>query len=250
MAAKYPIAKTNAPTTTGADNDIIDGGDFKTNINADNSKDKFDRNNSSLTEISTKREFPKQLDLAQVCIYGLSILSVGIFLFLPFVNLLHPSPWQRSIGTIHSFGSLIAIVVAVYTGHLAFPLLRGSAKVLPQVRTLIFWTTSAAFLAITTGNWAYMRFSADLEFGGGRAWLKENSPLVPSVLSNYHKFSGLFILPMGVACAWILWTYGDAILDKKYRVVLSATCVALMALMFFAMGGLVTGLGMAKIHAL
>ena len=33
MAAKYTIAKKDAPTTTGADNDIIDGGDYKTNIN-------------------------------------------------------------------------------------------------------------------------------------------------------------------------------------------------------------------------
>ena len=201
-------------------------------------------------EVSTEREFPKQLYLAQVCIYGLSILSAGIFLFLPFFNLLHPSPWQRLIGTIHSFGSLLATVIAVYAGHLSFPLLRGSAKVLPQVRTLIFWVTLSSFLAITTGNWAYVRFNADLEFGGGKAWLRENSPLVPTVLSNYHKFSTLFILPIGVACTWILWSYGDAILEKKYRIVLSATCVALMGLMFFAMGGLVTGLGMAKIHVL
>lgn len=203
-----------------------------------------------LTETSPDREFPKQLDLAQVCIYGLSILSAGVFLFLPFFNLLHPSPWQRSIGTIHSLGALLATVLAVYTGHLAFPLLRGSAKSLPQVRTLAFWATLLAFIAIVSGNWAYMRFNADLEFGGGRAWLRENSPLVPSVISNYHKFSGLFMLPIGAACTWILWTYGDAILEKRYRVVLSATCVALMGLMFFAMSDLVTGFGIAKIRAL
>jgi hypothetical protein len=203
-----------------------------------------------LTETPPDRKFPKQLDLAQVCIYGLSILSAGAFLFLPFFNLLHPSPWQRSIGTIHSVAALLATVLAVYTGHLAFPLLRGSVKILPQVRTLTFWATSLGFVAIATGNWAYMRFNADLEFGGGRAWLKENSPLVPSVLSNYHKFSGLFILPIGVACTWILWMYGDAILAKKHRVVLSATCIALMTLMFFAMSDLTTGFGIAKIRAL
>ena len=204
----------------------------------------------SFDETPTEREFPKQLDLAQVCIYGLSILSAGVFLFLPFFNLLHPSPWQRSIGTVHSLGALLATVLAVYTGHLAFPLLRGSAKSLPQVRTLTLWATGLGSIAIVTGNWAYMRFNADLNFGGGRAWLKENSPLVPSVLSNYHKFSGLFLLPMGAACTWILWTYGDAILDKQHRVVLSATCVALMGLMFFAMSDLVTGFGIAKIRAL
>ena len=156
----------------------------------------------SLNETSTEREFPKQLDLAQVCIYGLSILSTGIFLFLPFFNLLHPSPWQRSMGAIHGFGSLLATIVAVYTGHLAFPLLRGSAKILPQVRTLTFWATSIAFLAIASGNWAYMRYRAAGEFGGARAWLKENSPLTHFTLMEYHEFSVLFTIPIGAACTW------------------------------------------------
>ncbi len=196
------------------------------------------------------RELPKQLDLAQVCIYGLSILSVGIFLFLPFFNLLHPSPWQRQMGTIHGFGSILSTVVAVYTGHLAFPLLRGASKILPQVRTLTFWNTSLAFVGIATGNWVYMRYSASGEFGGAKAWLKENSPLVPYVLSSYHRFSSLFILPLGIACTWVLWRYGDAILDKQYRSVLSATCIALMGIMFLAMSGLVTGLAISKIHPL
>jgi len=43
------------------------------------------------------RDFPKQLDLAKVCIYGLSILSASLFLFLPFINLLHPSPFLHPI---------------------------------------------------------------------------------------------------------------------------------------------------------
>jgi hypothetical protein len=201
-------------------------------------------------QTSTSTEFPKQLDIAKVSVYGLSILSAAMFLFLPFFNLLHPNPWQRWIGTIHGFGSLLATVVAVYTGHLAFPLLRGVAKILPQMRTLTFWSTVIAFLGIATGNLAYMRYRAGIEFGGARAWLKENSPLGQYVLMEYHEFSVLFTLPIGVACSWILWKYGDSILEKENRPVLTATCVALMAMMFFAMGGLVTGLGIAKIHSL
>ncbi|MBD2139851.1 hypothetical protein H6G47_09410 [Aphanizomenon flos-aquae FACHB-1416] len=199
---------------------------------------------------STSETFPKQLDIAKVTVYGLSILSAGMFLFLPFFNLLHPSPWQRSIGTIHGVGALLATVVAVYTGHLAFPLLRGASKILPQMRTLTFWSSVIAFLGIATGNLAYMRYRAGIEFGGARAWLKENSPLVQYVLMEYHEFSVLFTLPLGVACSWILWQYGDSILEKQNRPVLTATCVALIAMMFFAMGGLVTGIGVAKIHAL
>jgi len=195
-------------------------------------------------------EFPRQLDIAQVTIYGLSFLSAGLFLFLPLVNLLHPSPWQRWMGAIHGMGAMLALIVMVYTGHLAFPLMRGAGKILPQMRTLAFWSTLLSFLAISTGNWAYMRYRAGADFGGARAWLKENSPLGQYVLMEYHEFSVLFTLPLTVACAWVLWNYGDSILDKKNRPVLTATSVALVAIMFFAMGGMVSGLGVAKIRAL
>ena len=145
---------------------------------------------------------------------------------------------------------MLTTVVVAYAGHLAFPLLRGSAKVLPQMRTLTFWSTVITALGIATGNLAYMRYRADANFGGARAWLKENSPLAQYVLMEYHEFSVLFTLPLGVACTWILWKYGDSILEKQNRPVLTATCIGLMAMMFFAMGGFVTGLGIAKIHAL
>jgi hypothetical protein len=193
-------------------------------------------------------ELPKQLDIAQVSIYGLSILSAGMFLFLPFFNLLHPDPWKRRMGTIHGFASVLATVVAVYTGHLAFPLLRGNSKILPQVRTITLWTTTIAFLAIVSGNWVYMHYRAGIEFGGTQAWLIEHTPLVHYLLMEYHQFTSLFTLPIGVACTWILWRYGDSILAKENRSVLTATSVALMTIMFFAMGGLVTGLGVAKMH--
>jgi uncharacterized membrane protein YccF (DUF307 family) len=67
---------------------------------------------------------------------------------------------------------------------------------------------------------------------------------------EYHEFTVLFTLPLGIACTWSLWKYGDSILEKQNRSVLTATCFALMAMMFFAIGGLVTGLNVARIHSL
>jgi hypothetical protein len=208
-----------------------------------------------MNELSPKtstsvKELPRFADLAQVCIYGLSFLSAGLFLFLPFVNLLHPSPWQRSIGTIHSVAALMTTVVAAYTGHLAFPLIRGTKKILPQLRTLIFWSTVLSFLGIVSGNWAFMRYRASIEHGGASAWLKINSPLTHYTVAQYHELSTLFIIPFGVACTWILWRYGDSIVAPEHRVVRAVTSIALMVLMFLAMGGMVSGLAIAKIHAL
>lgn len=193
-------------------------------------------------------KLPRQNDIATICIYGLSILSASLFLFIPLVNLLNPSPWQRYMGTIHGFASLIAVVVIAYVGHLAFPLLRGSSKILPQMRTLAFWANLLSFLAIATGNWVYMRYRAPE--GGARAWLKANTPLVHYLFMEYHEFTVLFTLPLGVACTWILWLYGDSILERDNRPVLITTCIALMAMMFFAIGGMVSGLNVARVHSL
>jgi hypothetical protein len=205
---------------------------------------------SPVKTTSTPQEFPRLLDIATVSIYGLAILSAGLFLVLPLVNLLHVSPWQRSIGTIHGCAAMLATVVLAYTGHLAFPLLRGSAKVLPQVRTLAFWSSVVSFLAIATGNLGYMRYRADAAYGGARAWLKANSPLGQYIFMEYHEFTVLFTLPLAIACTWILWRYGDAILEKQFRPVLAATAIALMGIMFFGMGGFISGLAVAKLHAL
>ena len=59
-------------------------------------------------------EFPKQLDIVQVSVCGLSFLSAGLFQFLPLVNLLHPSPWQRWIRTIHRMGAMCALLVSEF----------------------------------------------------------------------------------------------------------------------------------------
>lgn len=195
-------------------------------------------------------EFPRSLDVATVMVYGLAILSGGLFLFLPLVNLIHPSPWQRSLGMIHGFGAMMATIVTVYAGHLAFPLLRGSAKVLPQMRSLTFWSAVVTFLSIASGNLGYMRYRAGIDFDGARAWLKIHSPLTQYVYMEYHEFSVLFTLPLAVGSAWVLWNYGDKILEKSNRPVLAGVSVAVMAMMFYAMGGFVTGLAIAKTHAL
>ncbi|MGK7878707.1 MAG: hypothetical protein AB4060_01185 [Crocosphaera sp.] len=197
---------------------------------------------------SQPSSLPRSMDMATTCIYGLSFLSAGLFLFLPLANLLSPSPWQRYMGAIHGFASLLAIIVVTYAGHLAFPLLRRVGKILPQMRTLTFWSTALSFLSIATGNWVYMRYRAPAN--GARAWLRENTPLVHYLFMEYHEFTVLFTLPLGVASTWILWKYGDSILDKENRPVLMGTCLALMAMMFFAIGGFVSGLNVARMHSL
>lgn len=195
-------------------------------------------------------KFPRTLDIATVSVYGLAILSALMFMFLPLVNLIHPSPWQRSFGMIHGMAAMMATIVTIYAGHLAFPLLRGSAKILPQMRSLMFWSSIITFLSIASGNLGYMRYRASIDFSGARAWLKENSPLTQYIYMEYHEFTVLFTLPLAVGSAWVLWLYGDKIVEKENRPVLAGVSIAVMAMMFYAMGGCVTGIAIAKTHSL
>jgi MFS superfamily sulfate permease-like transporter len=86
------------------------------------------KNSIDLKSEESIADFPRTHDIATVSVYGLAILSAGLFLFLPLINLVHPSPWQRSLGFIHGMGAMLTTIVIAYTRHLAFPLLRGSAN--------------------------------------------------------------------------------------------------------------------------
>jgi hypothetical protein len=63
---------------------------------------------------------------------------------------------------------------------------------------------------------------------------------------EYHEFTVLFTLPLTVACAWILWNYGDAILEKNSPG-FNSYLRGFDGNHVFAMGGMVSGLGVAKI---
>jgi hypothetical protein len=202
---------------------------------------------SSLSQ-ADGQSLPRGIHIAEVCVYGLAFLSTGMFLLIPLASLLHPSPWQRSMGFLHGMGALLATVVASYAGHFAFPLLRGNGKRIAQARTLLFWSSIVCSLAIASGTWAYMRYRAPIN--GARGWLQENTPLVHYVLMEWHEFTVLFTLPLAVGCCWVLWRYGDAILNRKYRDILAASCIGMMLLMLYALGGFSTGLAIAKTHAL
>ncbi|BAY45811.1 hypothetical protein SAMD00079811_34180 [Scytonema sp. HK-05] len=131
-------------------------------------------------------EFSKQLHIAKVAINRLNLLSVRMFLFLPLFNLLHLSPCHEWMGIVDGLRALRARLV-VHTGHLAFPLLCRVSKIFPQMRTLTFWSTVAAFLGIATGNLPYMHYIADCHLNSVRAWLKENSSIFFAFIKFFRK---------------------------------------------------------------
>ncbi|NMG10341.1 hypothetical protein [Brasilonema sp. UFV-L1] len=104
--------------------------------------------NSRVHSVSGK--LPTQLDIAQIPLYERNMLSVGMFLFLTFFNLLHPSSWHQWIEKIDVFGALLAKVMTVYTGYLGFHLLWGASQILSQIYTLTFWSTVVISLGLAT----------------------------------------------------------------------------------------------------
>jgi hypothetical protein len=208
----------------------------------------MDKIPESSNKTTGEANFPRPLETARLSAYGLSILVIVVLLLLPFVNLLHPSPWQRSLGFWHGMISMLAVMLISYVGHLAFPLLRGSQSVLPKAQELAIASSVFALISVITGNAAFARYRDPIN--GARAFFKENTPLVHWVYAESHEFMVLFTVPLGVAVSWILWRYGEEIFTSANRPVLAATSIALMAMMLFGIVGFVTGISMAKVHAL
>ena len=60
-------------------------------------------------------EIPKQLEIAQVSVYGLRFLSAGLFLFLPLVNLIFLD--VCFVGCFHSY--VLAASISIFAVNLS-----------------------------------------------------------------------------------------------------------------------------------
>ncbi|ARV59547.1 hypothetical protein BZZ01_13720 [Nostocales cyanobacterium HT-58-2] len=71
-------------------------------------------------QTSLTKDVSRNRDIAELSIYALSFLGMGILLLISLVSLVHSSPWQRWIGFVYSTKALLTIFLASHVGYLAF----------------------------------------------------------------------------------------------------------------------------------
>jgi hypothetical protein len=79
-------------------------------------------------------------------------------------------------------------------------------KILAIISSLITAAT------VIFGNWIYMAYRAA---AGPRAFFMKENPAIHSVFFEFKEFVGLFPVPLAVATTYVIWRYGDQLIDNK-----------------------------------
>lgn len=187
----------------------------------------------------------------QISLLVIILLSLVVSLGFPLLNLLHPSPWQRSIGLLHSLSAMLSLWVMLSLGALTVPLLQQHSS---SIR-LTQWGTLAAVLLsllnLASGLWAFARYNAPVA-SAAKNYLRATTPLAHSLLMNWHQYSSLFLIGLSIVSFYCCYTYGDRLLagESAYTALRLTVIQSFLLMLCFTLSNWVVGIGVTKIHAL
>jgi hypothetical protein len=207
-------------------------------------------NSETIEASSASDSSSEQSALIDVGMRAILMLTLAILLFsIPASNLLHPSPWQRSIGFWHSCFAFLATGFSVATGLLLFPLLKGNLSIL---RALVISAGSSVttLLALLTGLIAYARYNAPVADAPG-VYIRVVSPLMQTGMI-WHQLTSLSLFSVEISVFFCLWVYGRNLLKSDYAhaQLRSSLYVCFGLILFLTLSETIVGIALAKFHAL
>ncbi len=116
------------------------------------------------------------------------------------------------ISATHGLFATLGVVVGTVTSYLGYRLFTGKIKAFSDLKILSVISTFIAAATIVFGNWIYIAYRAP---GGPRAFFLENNPEIHEVFFEFKEFIALFPLPLAVAATFVIWRYGDQLVENK-----------------------------------
>jgi len=116
------------------------------------------------------------------------------------------------VSATHGLLATLGVVVGTATSYLGYRLFTGKIKAFSDLKILSVLSTLTAVATIIFGNWIYIAYRAP---GGPRAYFIENNPEVHEVFFEFKEFIALFTLPLAVATTFVIWKYGDQLVEDK-----------------------------------
>lgn len=180
--------------------------------------------------------------LSKALIRTQAFIALFVLLWLGGFNFFFPSKFSLQAG-LHGISTISALVAGTFLTHRAYHLMRG---VHINFRSLRYWTVAATllnFLGAASGNWMYMRYRGE---GGAKDWILAHTPTFHNVMMEFKEFISLFPFPLMLAVSFILFYYGDAIVEQ--REVLNFIGILILIAWLFLLLGFVAGLTLSKLH--
>lgn len=184
-------------------------------------------------------------------ILALLFAAIAVIPGLSFVNLLHPSIWQQSLGFCHSLMAMVATLLFIYAGVLGLSIFHKNSGVYRSARRITFAAIFMAILSVLSGLVALTRYNAPVA-GAARNYIRAKTPIVQALPLHWHILTSLFVVGISIVSFFCLWTYRLNLFkaDKSHTALRETTAQHLLWLLFFGLSNFVAGISLAKIHAL
>jgi hypothetical protein len=182
---------------------------------------------SVIHEVHELREAsPRSLLLVVVIMIG-SALAVTL-VTAPFTALLGGGAGAVP-AAFHGLAAFIYLFVGTIGLYLAWRLLTGSIRAFADLQLLAVVGATLSFIAILFGNWLYIFYRAKTP-DSPRTYFLKTMPDIHAIFFEFKEFAALFTLPLMVCAAFILWRYGNQVLDRPW---LRYSVAILLGLSFF-----------------
>lgn len=116
------------------------------------------------------------------------------------------------ISATHGLLATLGVIVGTVTSYLGYRLFTGKIKAFSDLKILSVISTFVAAATIVFGNWIYIAYRAP---GGPRAFFMKENPAIHAVFFEFKEFIALFPLPLAVAATFVIWKYGDELIENK-----------------------------------
>jgi len=116
------------------------------------------------------------------------------------------------IGAVHGLLATLGVVVGTVAAYLGYRLFTGKLRAFSDLKILSAVSTFIAAATIIFGNWIYIAYRAP---GGPRAFFMENNAEIHEIFFEFKEFIALFPLPLAAATTYVLWRYGDRLIEDK-----------------------------------
>lgn len=144
---------------------------------------------------------------------------VVVSLFLALVALM-TAPFEEFFGdsslavisATHGLLATLGVVVGTVTSYLGWRLFTGKIKAFSDLKILAVISSLIAAATVIFGNWIYIAYRAT---GGPRAFFMKENPAIHSVFFEFKEFVALFPVPLAVATTYVIWRYGDQLIENK-----------------------------------
>jgi len=162
-------------------------------------------------ENTTGRADPSPLVTFATWVAGTLFLILVALLTAP-LNLFFGGSQLAVIGAVHGLLATLGVVVGTVAAYLGYRLFTGKLRAFSDLKILSLVSTFIAAATIIFGNWIYIAYRAP---DGPRAFFLANNPDIHGIFFEFKEFIALFPLPLAVATTYIIWRYGDRLVEDK-----------------------------------